>query len=102
MIWLVRLYQKIISPNKPPCCRFTPTCSAYAVEAFKKRGFLVGLILTVGRILRCNPLFKGGYDPVPEKGLRNPKNKGIKGEITTTDTQENETNKTEEKDFSND
>lgn len=67
---------------KPPCCRFTPTCSAYALEAFKKRGFFVGLILSIGRILRCNPLFKGGYDPVPEKGFRNKKNKGTAGELT--------------------
>lgn len=101
MIWLVRLYQKIISPIKPSCCRFKPTCSAYAIEAFKKRGFLVGLILTVARLLRCNPFFKGGYDPVPEKGLRNPKNKGNTGENETTDISETE-NKTEEKDFSND
>ena len=72
MIGLVRLYQKYISPLKPPCCRFTPTCSAYAIEAFSKRGFFVGLILTVWRILRCNPFSKGGYDPVPERGLRNP------------------------------
>lgn len=71
MIWLVRLYRKFISPIKPPCCRFTPTCSAYALEAFSKRGFFVGLILTVWRILRCNPFSKGGYDPVPERGLRN-------------------------------
>lgn len=74
MIWLVKLYRKFISPIKPPCCRFTPTCSAYALEAFAKRGFFVGLILTVWRILRCNPFSKGGYDPVPLKGLRNPKN----------------------------
>ena len=73
MIWLIGLYRKFISPLKPPCCRFTPTCSAYALEAFKKRGFFVGLILTVGRVFRCNPFFKGGYDPVPEKGLSNPK-----------------------------
>ena len=66
MIWLISLYRKCISPLKPPCCRFTPTCSAYALEAFKKRGFFVGLILTVGRICRCNPFFKGGYDPVPD------------------------------------
>ena len=72
MIWLVSLYRKFISPIKPPCCRFTPTCSAYALEAFRKRGFFVGLILTVWRILRCNPFCKGGYDPVPEHGLRNP------------------------------
>ncbi len=71
MIWLVGLYRRFISPLKPPCCRFTPTCSAYAIEAFQKRGFFVGLILTVWRILRCNPFSKGGYDPVPEKGLKN-------------------------------
>ena len=72
MIWLISLYRKVISPIKPPCCRFTPSCSAYALEAFKKRGFFVGFILTVWRILRCNPFSKGGYDPVPERGLRNP------------------------------
>ena len=70
-IWLVRFYRKYLSPLKGrPCCRFVPTCSAYAIEAFQKRGFFVGMILTVCRILRCNPLFPGGYDPVPEKGLR--------------------------------
>ena len=73
MIWLIGLYRKFISPLKPPCCRFTPTCSAYVIEAFKKRGFFVGFILTVWRILRCNPFCKGGYDPVPERGFRNPK-----------------------------
>ena len=82
MIWLIRLYRKVISPLKPPCCRFTPTCSAYALEAFTKRGFFVGLILTTGRILRCNPFFRGGYDPVPEKGFRNPKPKGNEGDNT--------------------
>ena len=73
MIGLVKLYQKFISPHKPSCCRYSPTCSAYALEAFTKRGFFVGMILTVGRILRCNPFSQGGYDPVPERGLRNPK-----------------------------
>ncbi|MBR5817716.1 MAG: membrane protein insertion efficiency factor YidD [Clostridia bacterium] len=70
MIWLIRLYQKFISPIKPACCRFTPTCSQYAVEAFTKRGFFVGFALTVWRILRCNPFSKGGHDPVPEKKKR--------------------------------
>ena len=84
MIWLVGLYRKFISPLKPPCCRFTPTCSAYAIEAFQKRGFFVGLILTVWRILRCNPFCKGGYDPVPEKGLRNHDISKIKEEDNTT------------------
>ena len=73
MIWLISLYRKFISPIKPPCCRFKPTCSAYALEAYQKRGFFVGTILTVWRILRCNPFSRGGYDPVPERGFRNPK-----------------------------
>lgn len=66
--WLIRFYQKFLSPLKRnPTCRFTPTCSAYALEAFMKRGFFVGLWLTVRRIFRCNPFFPGGYDPVPER-----------------------------------
>ena len=70
-IWMIRFYRKFISPLKGgACCRFTPSCSAYALEAFTKRGFFVGMILTVWRILRCNPYHPGGYDPVPEKGLR--------------------------------
>ena len=93
MIWLVRFYRKFISPLKPPCCRFTPTCSAYALEAFQKRGFFVGLILTVWRILRCNPFCKGGYDPVPENGLRNPpeiRYRGTIAEATETNDEEKE------------
>jgi putative membrane protein insertion efficiency factor len=69
MIWLVRLYKKFISPALPPACRFTPTCSEYAIEAFSKRGFFVGSFLTLWRILRCNPFCKAGYDPVPDRGL---------------------------------
>jgi len=69
-VWLIRLYQKFLSPLKGgPTCRFTPTCSAYAVEAFMKRGFFVGGFLTVWRIFRCNPFFAGGYDPVPPKKI---------------------------------
>ena len=69
-IFFVRLYRKWISPLKPPCCRFTPTCSAYALEAFQKRGFFVGLYLSLRRIFRCNPFGKAGYDPVPEKRFK--------------------------------
>ena len=73
-ILLVRFYRKFLSPLKGgPCCRFTPTCSAYALVAFQKRGFFVGLILTVWRIFRCQPFCPGGYDPVPLTGFRNPK-----------------------------
>ena len=85
MIWIVGLYRRFISPIKPACCRFTPTCSAYAIEAFQKRGFFIGFILTTWRILRCNPFCRGGYDPVPEKGLRNPKNAELRENNETTD-----------------
>ena len=68
-IWLIRFYQRFISPLKGrPTCRFTPSCSAYGLEAFRKRGFFVGFFLTAWRILRCNPFDPGGYDPVPERG----------------------------------
>lgn len=71
---LIRVYQKVLSPLKGrPTCRFTPTCSEYARQAFLKRGFFVGLLLSIGRIFRCQPFSVGGYDPVPETGLRNPK-----------------------------
>jgi len=64
-IKLIRFYQKHISPAFPPCCRFTPTCSQYAIEAIEKYGALKGGALAVWRILRCNPFCRGGYDPVP-------------------------------------
>ena len=66
-ISLVRFYQKFISPLKRPCCRFYPTCSHYAIDAFEEWGFIGGLGLTTWRILRCNPFCKGGYDPVPKR-----------------------------------
>ena len=71
-IWLIRFYQKFLSPLKGRgTCRFTPTCSAYAIQAFQKRGFFVGFLLMLMRIFRCQPFCAPGYDPVPEKGLRN-------------------------------
>ncbi len=73
LIFFITLYRKYISPLKAPCCRFTPTCSAYAIEALQKRGVIVGSALAIWRILRCNPFSRGGYDPVPERGWRNPK-----------------------------
>ncbi|MBO4212700.1 MAG: membrane protein insertion efficiency factor YidD [Clostridia bacterium] len=76
-IWLIRLYRKYVSPLKrSPCCRFMPTCSAYALEAFQEWGFFAGLGLTIWRVLRCNPFCKGGYDPVPERKKKSKKNKG--------------------------
>ncbi len=67
LIGLVKFYQKNISPLHPGCCRFTPTCSNYAVEALRVHGAIKGTALTIWRILRCNPFCKGGYDPVPPK-----------------------------------
>lgn len=64
-ILLVRIYQLIISPLKPPSCRYIPTCSEYAIQAFKKYGAIKGLSLTVSRILRCHPWGGHGYDPIP-------------------------------------
>lgn len=73
-VLLIRFYQKFLSPLKGrPCCRFTPTCSAYAIQAYMKRGFFVGTALTVYRIFRCQPFCPGGYDPVPEKGFFHPR-----------------------------
>lgn len=63
-IFLVRLYQKYISPLKGPTCRFYPTCSQYSIQAFKKYGFLKGLWLTIKRISKCHPFHPGGYDPL--------------------------------------
>ena len=64
LIYLIRFYQKRISPLKKPCCRFYPTCSAYAIEAIEKKGVLRGGLMALWRILRCNPFGKGGFDPV--------------------------------------
>lgn len=67
MIQFIRLYRTIISPLKPPTCRFYPTCSQYGLEAIKRFGAIKGGWLTLKRILRCHPLHPGGVDPVPEK-----------------------------------
>lgn len=65
LIQPIRFYQRYVSPLKPSCCRFTPTCSQYAIEALRKHGPIKGLLLAVWRILRCNPWGGSGYDPVP-------------------------------------
>ena len=65
MLALIRFYQRFISPLFPPVCRYTPTCSQYAVEAIKKYGPLKGGWLAFKRILRCTPWGGSGFDPVP-------------------------------------
>lgn len=66
LLWLIRFYRSRISPLRAPCCRFTPTCSQYALEAVEKYGAVKGGFLAIKRLLRCNPWYKGDYfDPVP-------------------------------------
>ena len=65
LILPIRFYQKYISPLTPPTCRFTPSCSQYAIEAIRKHGPFKGFALAVWRILRCNPWGGSGHDPVP-------------------------------------
>ena len=66
LLKMIRFYRRCISPHKPACCRFTPTCSAYAMEAIEKYGAMKGGFLALKRILRCHPFYKGDYyDPVP-------------------------------------
>lgn len=74
LINLVKFYQTFISPMKAPSCRFTPTCSQYAVEAIKIHGSVKGSWLSVKRLLKCHPLHPGGSDPVPESKSQ-PENK---------------------------
>ena len=65
LIFLIRCYQKYLSPLKSTRCPYIPTCSQYGLEAVQKYGAVKGSILAAWRILRCNPFSKGGYDPVP-------------------------------------
>ena len=64
LIKIIRFYRKSISPMTSPKCRYIPTCSQYAIEAIEKYGALKGGLMSVWRILRCNPFSKGGFDPV--------------------------------------
>lgn len=71
LVLFIRCYQNSknhIFANAKPMCRFYPTCSNYAIQAIKRFGAFRGSVLFFFRFIRCNPLFKGGYDPVPEKG----------------------------------
>lgn len=67
IISIIRFYRTVISPMLGPKCRFTPTCSAYAIEAVQNHGAWHGSIFAVKRILRCHPWGGSGYDPVPNK-----------------------------------
>ena len=62
--YIIRLYRRYVSPMLPPTCRFVPTCSEYALEAFKKKSAFRAAWMTIVRILKCHPFHPGGYDPV--------------------------------------
>ena len=64
-LFLIRFYRRRISPLRPPCCRYIPTCSEYALQAIEQYGALKGSWLALRRLLRCHPFHEGGYDPVP-------------------------------------
>lgn len=66
LIAIIRLYQGLLSPFLPPACRYTPTCSQYAIEALRKHGLWKGSWLTFRRLSRCHPWGSSGYDPVPD------------------------------------
>lgn len=69
LIFLVRVYQVLLSPLFGACCRFEPCCSQYCIEAVQTHGCARGIYLSVRRLLKCHPFHPGGYDPVPAKRL---------------------------------
>jgi hypothetical protein len=70
MVGAIRLYQRWIGPLKGDTCRYWPTCSEYAAEAIEDRGPAIGVALGLWRLLRCHPLARGGFDPVPARRRR--------------------------------
>ena len=64
-VFLIKIYQNIISPLFPPTCRYTPTCSEYSIHSLKKYGIIKGVYLSIKRIVNCHPWGGSGYDPIP-------------------------------------
>ncbi|MBN2830432.1 MAG: membrane protein insertion efficiency factor YidD [Candidatus Cloacimonetes bacterium] len=64
-ILLLQLYKRLISPMFPPTCRFTPSCSTYSLQAFRKYNFFKATFLSLKRIIKCHPFHPGGFDPLP-------------------------------------
>ena len=64
LIWIIKFYQRFISPLFPQTCRFYPTCSAYFIQALEKYGFFKGNFLGIKRVMKCHPFHPGGYDPL--------------------------------------
>ncbi len=78
-VYTIGLYRRYISPLLPPACRFTPSCSEYAAEAFSRKGTLTAIWMTLVRIAKCHPFHPGGYDPVEKPGSESDTN----GEMTS-------------------
>ncbi len=70
LLALLRFYRANVSPLLPPACRYTPTCSEYALDAVEQFGAFRGTLMAARRVLSCNPFSRGGYDPVPTRGAR--------------------------------
>lgn len=67
LLWLLRGYKRALSPLFLPSCRYVPTCSEYAAEAIERYGAVRGCMMAIGRLLRCHPFVRGGFDPVPNR-----------------------------------
>ncbi|MCV7224700.1 membrane protein insertion efficiency factor YidD [Mycolicibacterium komossense] len=67
LVFVIEFYRNAVSPLRLPTCRFTPTCSQYAVEALTEYGFVRGSWLSTIRLLKCGPWHRGGWDPIPER-----------------------------------
>ncbi|MDB9525457.1 membrane protein insertion efficiency factor YidD [Oscillatoria sp. CS-180] len=99
LIWGIRGYRRLVSPLFPPTCRFTPTCSQYALEAVQRFGVIKGSALAIRRITRCHPFHPGGYDPVPQSIDKKrsettaqeatvvPENPGVTSDVNTTSSE---------------
>lgn len=72
-VLLIKFYKRFISSMTPKTCIYTPTCSMYTMEAIKRFGFMKGVVMGAKRILRCTPLYQGGFDPVPDNFRGNAK-----------------------------
>jgi uncharacterized protein len=70
LVFLIRLYRHMVSPLRPPTCRFVPTCSQYAADALTEYGLMRGSWLAAARLAKCGPWHRGGWDPIPDRGCR--------------------------------
>lgn len=76
LVFLIRLYRHMVSPLRPPTCRFVPTCSQYAADALTEYGLIRGSWLAAVRLAKCGPWHRGGWDPIPDRGWGAPVKQG--------------------------